>query len=393
MHEVYGMMVSQDDLGRNITSKIKKYATYNDMMADNSPGFYGIVEENNTVYHWNGKVWVIGFPNIVHEESYTAFEVYAHDKEIPFGYCEELGGYISYYKMTTSSKTGVNNPAGVTGIAPQMTHKFLLRGNTPQEKQDVVVDWGDGTIDNLKEIVPTNLVDERYISSSYTIVYGMSHTYQKPGKYIVKIFGTTYQHIQYDEEADDGDDCNLICRVFDHDLPIAPHLNNFDAFCKYAIMLTKVNVGRASSGRFLEARNCSDCFSYCYNLESATGFNKYAQFRYIAGMFYRCHSLKTTDLVIPAWCYACGALCFENINLEVDIAKILPNDSKAGWQCTKVAIDRAFYMCGKIYGTIPAEDLWNSSHNEFYFSNKTFGKTSEAIMAQVPTSWGGTLAE
>lgn len=394
MSKNYGIMVNVADDGAVTSNKIKQYVNYEEMVADLNPGKFGIIEETNTVYHYQDGSWVIGFPTVANSVEYTAFEVYAHDTEIPFGYCEELGGTIEYYKPTTSSKTGVTkHPADVTGIPPQMTHKFLIRGNTPQNDQDVIVDWGDGTIDDLKTIVPTSLVDDRYKSSSYTIVYGMSHTYQKPGKYIVKVYGSTYQHLQYDEEVEDGKDCNLICRVFDTDLPIASHLNNFDALCKYAIMLTSVNVGRASSGRFLEGRNCSDCFSYCYNLESATGFNKYAQFRYIAGLFFRCHSLKYTDIVIPAWCYACGAAFFENINLEVDINKVLPNDSNSAWQCTKVSIDRAFFMCEKLYGTVPAEDLWNSDHTKFYFSNKTFGKTSAEFMAQVPASWGGTASD
>ena len=383
MIKVQGMFVTVNDDGSTITSKVKRYSTYAEMVEDSAPEQFAIVDENNTVYHRVDDQWVIGFPNIDRDDDYTAFEVYANDTVIPVGYCEALGGEVRE-----------EIPVG-------MTHKFVVRGSTPQEEQDVVVDWGDGTIEELKNIIPASeihkeLDDDKYSSGSYSVIYSMEHTNDKPGKYIVKVFGTTYKHIQCDEDADDGDQCNLICRIFDKDLPIASHLNTFDSMCRFAKRLLSVNLCGTGGSRFLMAYNVYMTFSDCTNLLSATGFNKYAKFKYIGGIFRGCSNLITTDFVIPQWTISCTAAFYGCVALVADVAKILPQG--VGFSGTSIEVDRLFTYDSNLYGTVPAAMLWESTTVNFVGDKKNgltqvFKKCSTELMAQVPTTWGGTKTE
>ena len=376
-----GMFIASTEDGSTVTDKVFKYSTYQEMLDDTDHGKYGIVD--NVVYHNVKGTWVVGFQNINDSKSYTAFEVLANDEIIPVGYSEELNGDVHE-----------EIPIG-------MTHKFVLRGSTAQADQDVVVDWGDGTIEALKNIEPASethkkLGDGKYSSGSYSVIYAMSHTYATPGRYTVKVFGTTYKHIQYDEDAEDGASCNLVCRIFEEDLPVASHLNTFDSMCRYAKRLLTVNLCGQSGNQFLNACNVYMTFSDCTNLISANGFNKYAKFKYIGGIFRGCPNLVTTDFIIPQWCVSCTAAFYGCKALVADVAKILP--SNFGFSGTAVEIDRLFTYDQSLYGTISADKLWNSSSVSFIGDKKNgltqvFKGCSAEIRAQVPVSWGGTLAE
>lgn len=368
-----GMFITNADNGGTLTNKVFKYSSYQEMVADPQPGQYGIVD--NTVYHKTVDGWVVGFPNVTNEKDYTAFEVFANDQVIPVGYSVELGGEVHE-----------EIPIG-------MTHKFIIRGSTPQDQQDVVVDWGDGTIVSLNEITPSSaLPDTKYTSGSYSTLYAMEHTYSTPGKYVVRVFGTTYKHIQYDDKADDGQQCNLICRIFDADLPIASHLDNFDSLCCYAKRLLSLNLSGCGGSRFLAAYNVYMTFAFCTNLVEAIGFNRYAKFKIISGVFQACTNLTTTDFVIPQWCINCTGAFYNCSSLVADIAKILPPD--CGFTGTTVNIGRTFAYGKKLYGTIPADKLWDSKTVEFIGNgtqlSQVFLKCSDAIRAQAPAAWGGT---
>ena len=94
------------------------------------------------------------------------------------------------------------------------------------ENQNVIIDWGDGTFDNLKQNVPTgNSGDYRY---------RFVHEYSElDKKYIVKIFGNTYFSILADSDANYSNvQNNIMSRVFDLDLPIASHILNISSWCK-----------------------------------------------------------------------------------------------------------------------------------------------------------------
>ncbi len=59
------------------------------------------------------------------------------------------------------------------------------------------VDWGDGTIYKIKDMTtdPTTkngIIEDDSDPTEYTGV-SLIHTYTKPGKYIVKVFGPAFQ--------------------------------------------------------------------------------------------------------------------------------------------------------------------------------------------------------
>jgi hypothetical protein len=149
---------------------------------------------------------------------YTAFEVLAHDTDINAGDIDEVTG-IAYAEH----------------VSAQMTHKMILRTSTPKEQQDVIIDWGDGAVASVKDgDFEAELSDNQFV---------MSHTYQNPGRYIVKIYGKQYYAVKYSDSQYSGiSRYNLICRVLDYDLPIASHLTNLSSFCFHATRLQKVNV-------------------------------------------------------------------------------------------------------------------------------------------------------
>ena len=49
-----------------------------------------------------------------------------------------------------------------------------------------------------------------------------------------------------------------------------------------------------------------------------------------------------------------------------------------------------FQNCKKLYGTVPADLLWNNKDVKWTTTAKCFYGCSSEIRAQVPKSWGGT---
>lgn len=438
MKKMFGVFVKTSENGSVVTDKVNRYDSYEEMVNDSNPGKYGIVD--NVVYHKTDDGWVVGFENASAAgkvNDYTAFEVFATNKVIPAGTIDDQAGVgdllgIEGYVGTTIEEDGVVKPAVYSREVPiGMIHQFLLRGSTPKEDQDVVVDWGDGETDSLKNVVPDSAklteIDEDtgeatspYASSSYPTVYCMTHEYAKPGKYIVRIFGSTYQHIQYDEEAKDengtkvGKDRNLICRIFDADLPIRSDITNLDHLCTYAYRLLNVNIGGAAAKVFMNAFNLSSIFSYCENLLYATGFNKYARYVIAPSVFYRCYNLLYTDFIVPSTVNSITGLFVQCGKLKLDIAKLLGNNAAEFFDCPQVSVRRAFYGCGidtdafiANIDTI-ASKLWNNKTNDILFDGDTpvfakpYVKSSatkeeknaatavfKEISDRIPSSWGG----
>lgn len=69
------------------------------------PNKYNLIfdDQKNTLNVSGKQDVVIGGNNNIKTEDYTAFEVFAHDYNIPVGECEELGGYVN-----------VEIPSGIT---------------------------------------------------------------------------------------------------------------------------------------------------------------------------------------------------------------------------------------------------------------------------------------
>lgn len=374
-----GMFIFSDDNGSIVTHKVYKYDSYQEMIDDTDPGKYGIVD--NTVYHRTVNGWVVGFSNVVRDDDFTAFEVFAHDYTIPVGHCAELGGEVS-----------VEIPAN-------MTHLFTLRTMVQDyTKSDVVVDWGDGTISSIAKQEFEPIGDNLYGDSSASTDegeanYTFKHTYKTPGKYIVKVYGQDYYNINaYAKVGWTSEylESNLICRIFDHDLPLACHYKNISQMCAHADRLLYVNAETIKYNYFV---NISGLFSCAHNLLEAVGFKRNFTVSCCSQAFTGCFNLRKTDMQVATESVYSGGPSGQYCDcseLNIDIAKLLPEVASKGGT---IDVTRLFFNCAKIFGMVPADKLWDNKQVTWLNTSQAFEGCSDAIRAQVPTSWGGTMTE
>ena len=138
--------------------------------------FY-ITQDTGDVYFYINDEWKKLTDTI---KDYTAFEVYANDSVISPGEHEVLG------TITVE-------------IPIQMTETFALRTTTPEADSDVVVDWGDGTIQKVKDGEHGGYTgpdgEGRYIAK-------MTHTYGTAGKYSQPFFLRHKQFFLYETKRD-----------------------------------------------------------------------------------------------------------------------------------------------------------------------------------------------
>lgn len=396
MSNMYGMFVGMNEDGQTVTSRIKMYDSYEQMVADSNPGFYGIVD--NVVYHRNGTNWVVGFPNVVKEDDYTAFEIAAHDEDIPVGYSEFLGGYVS--QLIPASKTHILRLRST--LQPSDFEVDSDTGVVSTEvwkKSDVIIDWGDGTTTTAKsgnhskfDVSPEDLET----SAEYT------HTYANQGKYIIKVYGRDYFNIgiiadptglSANEKIDYINRHNLICRVMDTDLPIASHVTSLARFAQRSIRMLKVQL--PSYYKLPAFENGSGMFGMSVNLQYIKGFkNRLLEAAVLDDCCNGCVNLLESDLMIPS---------------------ILSRGSAKAFYaaCAKLTtpIDTLFHGCGILNGKISfrtafkgcvstttdftklAKILWENPNVEFTDTFQAFYGLPTEQAAQVPVSWGGTKAE
>lgn len=305
--------------------------------------------------------------NINISNDYTAFEIFAHDYIIPTGYCEELKGNVS-----------IELPAC-------LTQHFVVRTVEGKVDNDVVVDWGDGESTKLADLPDELITGERH---------HFIHEYKETGKYIVKIFGKKYFNFM-SASVYTSDNANklfpnstqLMCRVFDYDLPIASHIYNYVAMCHGCDHLINVNV--FNSNFKFNAVHCDNLFASCDNLLQVTGFVGYCNnSEHIATMFGASKNLKYTDFQFATLTSPGIYTTFSNCNnLEIDISTLFPKNWKPG---SPFNVGYAFQNCKKLYGTVPADLLWNNKDVKWTTTAKCFYGCSSEIRAQVPKSWGGT---
>jgi hypothetical protein len=74
----------------------------------------------------------------------------------------------------------------------------------------------------------------------------------------------------------------------------------------------------------------------------------------------------------------------------MDIGDLFPSGKFAP---RKITVGELFRRCAKLYGTVPADKLWNDTSIEWVDTANAFEGCSAAILAQVPKSWGGTAPE
>lgn len=249
------------------------------------------------------------------------------------------------------------NKVAITDYAVEVPacteHKFTLRSAVDVQDNDVIIDWGDGTIEAIK--------DGKYEWKSGK-QYDLSHDYassmtEDVQTFIVKIYGKDYYTFRNNSFPNN----NLISRIFDVDLPIASHIGNFASMCLGATRL--INVAIPHSTKYVTtAFNFSSTFESAVNLVSVTGFED-SPLRcdcLISNIFNKCKSLTTTDFAIPS--------------CALSIAGIF-----AG--CASLATaKRLIPLCGVLgAGKINVNSAWLN--------------VPTAITATVPQSLGGTLAD
>lgn len=323
--------------------------------------FY-ITQDTGDVYFYINDGWKKLTDTI---KDYTAFEVYANDSVISPGEHEVLG------TITVE-------------IPVQMTETFALRTTTPEADSDVVVDWGDGTIQKVKDGEHGGYTgpdgEGRYIAK-------MTHTYAATGKYVVKVYGKDYFCLSH-APSHVSDASNMQCRILADDLPIASHLTNLTAFAYGTLKLVTV---QCASYKYLHrTTNHAQMFTNDKNLLSVTGFEDLVMIsRGAEGCFQFCENMHTCDFngVLcsnnPRAMYAMFQNCYA---LSVDIGKFFPTK----FVSRALNFTNTFTHMHAMTGTVDPNQFWGDPNIDWQgFSNCFYG-CSDKIRSQVPTSWGGT---
>lgn len=323
--------------------------------------FY-ITQDTGDVYFYINDEWKKLTDTI---KDYTAFEVYANDSVIPPGEHEVLG------TITVE-------------IPVQMTETFALRTTTPEADSDVVVDWGDGTIQKVKDGEHGGYTgpdgEGRYIAK-------MTHTYGTAGKYTVKVYGHDYFCLSH-APSHVSDASNMQCRILADDLPIASHLTNLTAFAYGTLKLVTV---QCASYKYLHrTTNHAQMFTNDKNLLSVTGFEDLVMIsRGAEGCFQFCENMHTCDFngVLcsnnPRAMYAMYQNCYA---LAINIGTFFPTK----FVSRALNFTNTFTHMHAMTGTVDPNQFWGDPNIDWQgFSNCFYGCPDE-IRSQVPTSWGGT---
>ena len=307
----------------------------------------------------------------VQTNDYTAFEVYPNETAIAAETEHPVLGHIT------------------TAIPAQMTEKFVLRTNYRYFDSDIIVDWGDGTVSTIRN----GDFESEDLSSwdrenQYEAAICMSHTYPSEGKYTVSIYGRKYFGISHARAPEN----NLMSRCLDTEFPLAGQVNNLSSFARYGCRLKELCIPTA-----MDLHNVENVFAMCQgctNLQYAYGLKRKIKIsRSFTNLFDGCSALLQTDFVMPVMYIDVSAglqMCFNGCGLlATPVQKLLPS---AGF-CNRVMnVQKLFYGCASLTGTVPAAVLWEDTSKVWQNTSNVFKNCSAAIRAQVPVSWGGTLA-
>jgi hypothetical protein len=327
-------------------------------------------------------------------EGLTAFEVMPNAAEIKAGTESDVT-----YTATENNKSVVKKYKYAVDIPACTVHKMTLRSSHEPAECDVVIDWGDGTIEAIKD--GKWVEGENYTKGK---AYELSHDYSAVAeqdengvwkRFIVKIYGKNYYTFRHNNAVSITNDkyslpsvvktsYNLISRIFDKDLPVANHVCNFASMCYGALRLLTVNIPH-STKYITSGFNYSSMFQYCTNLTIVKGFedSPIPCGGIVGNMFAYCKNLIETDFIIPNCTTTLNYLFFYCENLTSDIAKLIPAN---GFALDNINVNLAFSRTSKLTGNIPAKLLWDSG--------KTFDKCATAfrdsvLSEQAPETWGG----
>lgn len=301
---------------------------------------------------------------------YTAFEVYPTSTDFAAGEYTQ-GAYTNAYPIMAKD-----------------THTFSIRSEQLPEQQNVCIDWGDGTVDCLKDYPEEQITGEE--GNRY---YRYVHKYTEVDKkYIVKIYGNSYFAIAADNDANVYNvQSNIISRIFDIDLPVASHLTNFSNICRGARRLIDMNVFNCRMRK--QAANISNLFAGCVNLKRCIGWGWLDNIISAQHTFNECVSLIKTDFIIPRFpaepellkglFYSCRAL-------NCSVYSLLP---RSGFGVKVLDMYNLFNTCTALTTTDMdkvADLLWNDTTIKWGDASTCFANCSDAIRALVPVAWGGT---
>jgi hypothetical protein len=332
---------------------------------NNPPG----IRFNNASEIWeytnNGVNW-IGFSN-----DYTGFEVLANDAVIAAGSVDSATGLTYTFEV----------PVG-------MTHWILLRSETNPKDSDVYVTWGDGEKTEVSNLTADDITAPAAGGTTYTI--RLQHTYQAPGKYIVKLFGKNYYGFQNAFNGTSNEQYNLISRVLDIDLPKASHLVNLASMAMNSQRLLKVHIPYYS---LTNVYNVANLFKNCHNLKIAEGLCYFGDTLDVyKSILNNCWSLETTDFCFPRYATQTSFYtCLQNCSsLIANVSSLFPEQ---GFISHDINCSAGLQNCKKLSGTVPTHLLWENKDIVWNNPVNMFKGCSDAIRNQVIKSWGGKLPD
>jgi hypothetical protein len=287
-------------------------------------------------------------------------------------------------------------------------------GTTSEQKDsDIVVDWGDGTIEKISKLSNQNITKENFdaLEKKNGLIYYkvnaaaglvLAHTYKKSGKYIIRIFGNKYYTLRFgpygykNETAHSGwmnSKYNLVCNAITETLPLNKCVSNISSGLSYAKRLLKFEIPYLF--QFNPIIHASSLLFGCENLLYAdfnSGVNIInPSMRSINNLIHDCKHLKYFDISVPHDIFDCGKFLMNCENLSCDILNILPNN---GIYAENIIMENAFQNCKNItcsnYERL-SQLLWNNSHASFALTTKCFNGCEKLDLTKIPTTWGGKL--
>lgn len=315
---------------------------------------------------------------------YTAFEVHPTDTDIAAGDVDDVTG-LEYKRAVTQ----------------EMRCGLILKGNCPQSECNIVIDWGDGKVYDIKNMKTASsslgkstTVDSLYVSgpdSKGEYEYQIVHVYEESSRYIVKIYGNNYTTLRTTHLLGQS----IVSRALSYDLPIASCVTNLASFCTTSPRLQKLEIPRyANLKHFI---NLSSAFSETKNLITVTGLsNAFSEgLATVNGMFALCENLEKCDVIVPKSTMlgsGVARLYWSCQNLSVDILSLLPAN---GFSDRYINVEWMFKGCAKLtcsnYDKL-ANLLWNDTSKVWLNTSGCFANCSEELRSHVPVSWGGTQA-
>ena len=296
-----------------------KNIVWNQLSSDGKGPFSGCsaVLKSYVPISWGGTNTSIDAQLAITDEmkaDYTAFEVYPTDHIILSG-STEIGEEV----------WGDNTLTVTNEIPSSITEEFSLWITKSRLESDIVIDWGDGVIEKLSELEPTNGKDN---DGKIDVLVYVAHTYTVPNKkYIVKVYGKDYCRLSHLTFLNTNN--RLVCRVFDNDLPVASHLTNLASYCLHCVRLLKVSIS-SFSDMLLHVVNLASLFEGCNNLMYAYGFDNITKDIVPGGVnnvFRLCNGLLKTDFKIPATFVSARNLFYNCKRLNINIANVFSNGS------------------------------------------------------------------